>query len=122
MTDAVESAEGWAQVAYVSVAHDGPRIEQETCDGAESVARIVESWQAQQSPTVERIIIEPHPPELIVELLRAIADAIEREQPMPLSHPLPPLRLEMTAGSTTATPPGRVELRLLMRELAHPGD
>ena len=64
----------------------------------------------------------PHPPEAIVDLLRAIADAIEQERPVAMQHPLPHIRLELVTEGTESSQSERGELRLLWHELAHPGD
>ena len=59
---------------------------------------------------------------MIVALLRAIADAIEREEPVAMPHPFPSIRLQLATDRTEAGKSTRGELRLLWQELAHPGD
>ena len=66
-------------------------------------------------------MVEPHPPEEIVALLRAIADAIEQERPLSMPHPFPQLRLQFVTEGAASAPPMRGELRLLWQEQAHPG-
>jgi hypothetical protein len=90
-----------------------------TSDAA--VGEIVRSWQDEQPPRLTAIVVEPWPPESIVETLRAIADSIEEECPLDLLRPTPHVRLQLdietAAASTSRDQPQRV-----WQELSHPGD
>jgi hypothetical protein len=97
-------------------------IEQQFCESPEAVANVVEAWEAEPSRTGELIAIEPHPPEVIVALLRSIADAIEMGQPVAMRQPFPNIRLQLVTEGTEHGEPKLGELRLLWQELAHPGD
>jgi hypothetical protein len=121
MKDQSTAAEEWVPEALVRVYRGGHLIEQRVCSDPEKVAEIVESWEADPPPAGGEIVVKPYPPSAIVELLRAIADAIEQERPVPMHHPLPQLRLQL---ATEAIEPGatRSPLSLLVQELAHPGD
>jgi hypothetical protein len=122
MTEQAHVETDWAPEVLVRVYRGGHLVEQRFCESPESVAQIVESWEAQPLSTGELIVVEPHPPEVIVDLLRAVADAIEREEPVAMPHPFPPIRLQLATDRTTSGEPRRGELRLLWQELAHPGD
>jgi hypothetical protein len=107
----------------VRVYRGGHLIEQRFCESAERAADVVESWEARQAPPGgELIVVEPHPPEMIVGLLRTIADAIEQEKPVAMPHPFPHLRLQLVTEGTEPGPPRHGELSLLWQEQAHPGD
>ena len=81
----------WSPEVLVRVYRGDHLIEQRHSDSPEAVAQIVESWEARPPPEGERIVVEPHPPEEILTLLRTIADAIEQERPLSMPHPFPPL-------------------------------
>jgi hypothetical protein len=100
----------------------GHLIEQQACESPDAVANLMESWVAMPTATGDVITVEPHPPEAIVALLRAIADAIELGQPVAMRHPFPHIRLQLVIGGTECGTPRRGELQLLWQELAHPGD
>lgn len=115
------AAEQRAPEVLVRVYRGGHLIEQRFCDRAETVAGIVESWQARPPAEGELIVVEPHPSEEIVTLLRAIADAIEQERPIAMQHPLPHLRLQLVTEGVDPTSSPRGELSLIWQEQAHPG-
>lgn len=121
MTELKTAAEQWAPEVLVRIYRGGHLIEQRFCDSAESVAGIVESWEAHPPTDGGLLVVEPHPTEAIVELLRAIADAIEQERPLALDHPLPPVRLQLVTEGAQPTSARRGELALLWQEQAHPG-
>lgn len=121
MTDPTSVAERWVPEVLVRVYRGDHLIEQRFCDSAETVAGIVESWQAHPSPEGELIVVEPRPSEAIVALLRAIADAIEQERPVAMQHPLPQMRLQLVTAGTEPGSSGRGQLSLLRQEQAHPG-
>jgi hypothetical protein len=73
-------------------------------------------------PSGELVVVEPHPPQVIVELFRAIADALEEERPLAMPHPFRHIRLQLATEGTETTTSRRGELSLLWQELAHPGD
>lgn len=114
-------AEDWAPEVLVRTYRGGHLIEQRFCDNPESVAQIVESWEAQPPATRGSIVVEPHPPQVIVALLRAIADAIEQERPVAMPHPIPPVRLQLVTEGSEPSPSKNGELRLLWQDLSHPG-
>jgi len=122
MTEEAHIETEWVPEVLVRVYRGGHLIEQRIGESPESVAQIVESWEAKPPSTGELIVVEPHPPEVIVALLRAIADAIEREEPVAMPHPFPPIRLQLATDRTESGKSTRGELRLLWQELAHPGD
>jgi hypothetical protein len=122
VTETITSAAEWTPEFLVSIYQDGRLLEQRCCDSAERAANVVESWEAHPSPDGELVVIEPRPPEAVVALLRAIADAIEQERPTPMRRPLPQLRLQLATDGTRSGPPRRGELRLLWQQKAHPGD
>ena len=122
MTEEAHIETEWVPEVLVRVYRGGHLVEQRFAESPESVAEIVESWQAKPLSTGELIVVEPHPPEVIVALLRAIADAIEREEPVKMPHPFPPIRLQLATDRTESGKSTRGELRLLWQELAHPGD
>ena len=122
MTEQAASAEEWVPEVLVRVYRGGHLIEQRFCESPESVGDLVESWESGLPATGEVIVVEPHPPEVIVALLRAIADAIEQERPVPMQHPFPHIRLQLATEGAEPTQPRRGELRVLWQELAHPGD
>ena len=99
----------------------GHLIEQRFCESVEAVAELVETHESHPPSAGELITVEPHPPEVIVELLRAIADAIEQERPVAMAHPFPHIRLQLVTEGSETSRPTRVELRLLSQEQAHPG-
>jgi hypothetical protein len=122
MTEQATSAEEWAPEVLVRVYRGGHLIEQRFCESPESVAHLVESWEARPPPAGELIVVEPHTPEVIVALMRAIADAIEQERPVAMPHPFPHIRLQLATAGTEPDRARQGELRLLWQELAHPGD
>lgn len=122
MTEGATSTEEWAPEVLVRVYRGGHVIEQRFCTSPESVADFVESREAHPPPAGEMIVVEPHPPEAIVVLLRAIADAIEQGRPVAMPHPFPHIRLELVTEETEPSPPRQGEFRLLWQNLAHPGD
>ena len=121
MTEPTKVVEDWAPEVLVRVYRGSHLIEQRFCDSTDVAADIVESWEANPPAEGELIVVEPHPPEAIVALLRAIADAIEHERPVAMRHPLPNLRLELLTEGAQPGPSGRGELSLLWQEQAHPG-
>ena len=122
MTEPATSSQDWGPEVIVRIRRDGHLIEQRICEGSDSVAGVVESWLAGPPAPGDMIAVEPHPPSVIVSLLRAIADAIEQGRPVAMAHAIPHLRLELVTEPFEASQPGRGELRLLWQELAHPGD
>ena len=107
----------------VKIYRDGQLVERRFCGSEEEAARVVESWEATPPAHGEVISVEPHPPEDIVALLRAIADAIERGEPVAMPTPAPPVRLQpgrrgpararqplgtASAPMAGALPPGRL--------------
>ena len=122
MTHRATSPETNAPEVAVRVYQCDQLIEQRLAESPESAAHIVESWESRRSPTGERIVVEPQPPEAIVEVLRAVADALEQERPTAMPRPFPDIRVQLVTAGTETTPPKRAELRVLWRELAHPGD
>ena len=122
MTETAKVEAEWVPEVLVRVYRGGHLIEQRFCDNPESVAEIVESWEATAPPAGELIMIEPHPPQVIVGLFRAIADAIEQERPVAMPQPFPHIRLQLLTNGTRSGKPSQGELRLLWQELAHPGD
>jgi hypothetical protein len=113
--------EQWAPEILVRLYRGDHLIEQQFCASAEAGARTIESWEASSEPQGERIVIEPHPPEAIVALLRAIADAIEQERPLAMPRPFPHIRLQLVTEGTEPADSKHGELRLLWMEQAHPG-
>jgi hypothetical protein len=111
----------WSPEILVRVYRGDHLIEQRFCESPETVAQIVESWEARPSPEGELIVVEPHPPEAVVALLRAIADAIEQERPLSMQHPFPHLRLQLVTDRSDPKRPKQGELHLLWQEQAHPG-
>ena len=75
---------------FSSTLSRGHVVEQGFCESPESVAEIIESREAGGAATGELIVVEPHPPEVIIAVLRAIADAIEEGRP-PSSVPAHPV-------------------------------
>ena len=122
MTQHAASVEECAPEVLVRVYRGGHLIEQRFCESPESVAETVVTRGSRPAPSGELIVVEPHSPEVIVALLRAIADAIEQERPMAMPHRFPPIRLQLVTEGTEPTEPSRGELRLLWQDLAHPGD
>jgi hypothetical protein len=122
VTETATIKEEWNPEVLVRVYRGGHLIEQRFCESPESVANVVESWEAQPPPTGELIVVEPHPPEVIVDLLRAIADAIEQERPVAMQHPFPHIRLELVTEGAEPSQSKRGELCLLWHELGHPGE
>jgi hypothetical protein len=122
MTKQAAVAEEWVPEVRVRVYRGGHLIEQRFCESPESVAQLVESREAQPPPTGELIVVKPHPPEAIVALLRAIADAIEQQRPVAMPHPFPHIRLQLKTERTEPSKPSHGELSLLWQELSHPGD
>jgi hypothetical protein len=118
----VTATEEWVPHVLVRRYRGGHLIEQRTCESPEAVADLVETWEAEPSPKGETIAVEPHPPEVIVGLLRAIADAVESGQPVPMRRPFPHVRLQLVTEGSERGVPGQGELKLLWQELAHPGD
>ena len=116
------STEEWAPEVVIRVYRGGHLIEHRFCDDPEAVAKLVESWASRPPPAGGLIVVEPHPPQTIVALLRVIADAIEEERPVAMPHPFPHIRLQLATEETESAPSGRGELSLLWQELAHPGD
>ncbi len=116
------SAEQWVPEVLVRTYRGDHLIEQRFCESPEAVADLVESWEARPDSAGGRIVVEPHPPEMIVALLRAIADAIEAEKPVAMSHALPHVRLQLVTEGTDPDRATRGELRLLWQELVRPGD
>ena len=98
----------------------GHLIEQRHGD-LRAVADFVESWEAKQSTDGELIVVEPHPPETIVALLREIADAIEQQRPLVINEPFPQVRLQLVTAGHERSRSGRAELKLLWQEQSHPG-
>jgi hypothetical protein len=121
VTEHVTPVVEWSPEVLVRVYRGDHLIEQRFSDNPEAVGQIVESWEARPPPEGELIVVEPHPPETIVALLRAIADAIELERPLSMPHPFPHLRLQLVTEGAESAPPMRGELRLLWQEQAHPG-
>jgi hypothetical protein len=121
VTEPTSVAERWVPEVLVRVYRGDHLIEQRFCDSAETVAGIVESWQAHPPAEGELIVVEPRPSEAIVALLRAIADAIEQERPVAMQHPLPHVRLQLATEGTEPGSSGRGQLGLLWQEQAHPG-
>jgi len=111
----------WRPEILVKRYRGGHLIEHRYFDDAEAVADTIEAWEAHLEPEGEIIDVEPHPPRAIIDLLRAIADALELERPLAMSQPFPHLRLQLVAEATEPTKPKRGELTLLWQELAHPG-
>jgi hypothetical protein len=122
MTEHATTAEQWAPEVIVRIYRGGHLIEQRFCESPESVAEIIESREARGTPSGELIIVEPHPPEVIIAVLRAIADAIEEDRPVAMPSPFPHIRLQLLTEGTEATRPTHGELHLLLQDLAHPGD
>jgi hypothetical protein len=121
VTDRPTSVEQWAPEILVRLYRGDHLIEQQFCDSAEAGARAIETWEAQSVPGGELIVIEPHPPEAIVALLREIADAIEQERPLAMPRPFPRIRLQLVTQGTEPADSKLGELRLLWMEQAHPG-
>jgi hypothetical protein len=121
VTDQPTTSTEWAQEILVKHYRGGHLIEQRHCDDPRAAAGIVESWEARPTPDGERIVVEPHPPEAIVALLRAIANAIEQERPLAMAQPFPHLRLELVTEGPEQRDSRRGELKLLWQELGHPG-
>jgi hypothetical protein len=96
-------------------------IEHQFSDSPETVGGMIESWEASSGQPGAVIVAEPHPPEAIVTLLRAIADAIEQERPVAMPRPFPRIRLQLVTEGVEPDRAGAGELRLLWHELAHPG-
>ena len=68
-------------------------------------------------------MVEPHPPEVIIAVLRAIADAIEDGCPVAMPRPFPHIRLQLlTEGTESTQRPAHGELHRLWQDLGHPGD
>jgi hypothetical protein len=111
----------WAPEILVRLYRGDQLIEQQFCPSAEASARTIESWEASSEPGGELIVIEPHPPEAIVALLRAIADAIEQERPLAMPRPFPQIRLQLVTEGSEPDDSKHGELRLIWMEQAHPG-
>ena len=122
MTHRATSPETNAPEVAVRVYQGDQLIEQRFAESPNRPLTSLRSWRSRRSPTGQRIVIEPQPPEAIVEVLRAIADAIEQERPTAMPRPFPDIRVQLVTAGTETTPPKRAELRVLWQELAHPGD
>jgi hypothetical protein len=122
MTSDATASETWAPEILVRVYRGDHLIDQRFSNDPETAARNIEYWEAQAPPAGTRIVVDPHPPEAIIALLRAIADALEEERPVAMRHPFPHVRLELATEGTEPTSSRRGQLRLIFQELAHPGD
>ena len=121
VTEQSKTSTDWAPQILVKHYRGGHLVEQRHCDDPQSLGDIVEAWEARSTSDGELIVVESHPPEAIVDLLRAIADAIEQERPLPMAHPFPHVRLELVTESDQRPGARRGQLTLLLQELAHPG-
>ena len=70
ITEHATNAEQWVPEVLVRVYRGGHVVEQRFCESPESVAEIIESREAAR-PTGELIVVEPHPPEVIIAVLRS---------------------------------------------------
>lgn len=110
----------FAPEIVVRVYRDGRLIEQRFCNDEAKAAEIVESWGAVAGPEGEIVSVESYPPNDIVGVLRALADALERGEPVTMPHRFPPVRLQLVIEGTAAKKRSG-ELYLLWQELSHPG-
>jgi hypothetical protein len=121
VTDHTTTADQPVPEILVTVYRGGHLVEQRYCQDPETVANIVESLESSPPPDGELLVVEQDSPQMIVALLRAIADAIEQQRPLRTSHPFPHLRLQLATEATEPTRETRGELLLLWQEQAHPG-
>jgi hypothetical protein len=122
VTEQVTGSAARSSEVLVRVFRGEDLVEHQLGDNPEAVAEIVESWVARPPSAGGRIVVDPRPPDALVPLLRAIADAIEQERPLPMPDPSPQLRVQFVTDFSEARRPGGGELGLLWQEQAHPGD
>jgi hypothetical protein len=111
----------WVPEVLIRLYRGNHLVEQQFCDSPEVVGGLIESWEARAAESGAVIVADPHPPEAIVALLRAIADALEQERPVAMPHPYPHVRLQLVTEPVEPDPAGAGALHLLWHELAHPG-